>query len=100
MKTIITTVAVLAVAAAAPAFAQDVRVSIDRDQLGTSQGRQVVYEQLQDAARGACRSELSKTRRMNQMSSCTNELVESMVTNLDDTRVSALHSDGYMVAGR
>ncbi|MEO1040648.1 MAG: UrcA family protein [Pseudomonadota bacterium] len=99
MKTAIATATALVIAAA-PAFAQDVSVRIDSDLLDTKAGRQVVYQEMQDAARSACRNDLSKTRRMSQLSACSNELVDSMVSNLDDTRVSAIHTGSYVVAGQ
>jgi len=100
MKTTIATVAALVVASAAPAFAQDVSVRIDRDLLDTQAGRQTIYQELQSVARDACRSELSKTRRMIEISTCSNELVDSLVDNLNDTRVSSLHTNSIVIAGQ
>ncbi|MEO1657226.1 MAG: UrcA family protein [Pseudomonadota bacterium] len=100
MKTTIATVTALIVAAATPAFAQDVSVRIDRDLLDTQAGRQVVYQELENAARRACRADLSQTRQMNKIASCSSELVDSMVSNLGDSRVSAIHTNSYVVAGQ
>ena len=100
MKTTIATVAALVAVAAAPAFAQDVSVRVDRNLLDTQAGRQIVYQQLENAAHGACRDDLAKTRRMGLISACSADLVDSMVTNLGDSRVSAIHTGSYVFAGQ
>ncbi|MEM0928573.1 MAG: UrcA family protein [Pseudomonadota bacterium] len=100
MKTTIATVAALVAAAAAPAFAQDVSVRVDRDLLDTQAGRQIVYQNMQDAARGACRDSLAKTHQIQNLATCSNELVDSLVSNLGDHRVSAIHTNSHVIAGQ
>ena len=68
--------------------------------LDTQAGREVVYQELQSAARSACRKDLMKTGRMTEMSQCRAELVDSMVSNLGDNRMSAVHNDTYVFAGQ
>lgn len=99
MKTTIATVAALVVASAAPAFAQDVSVRIDRDLLDTQAGRTAVYERFQDAARSACISEKRNRQWINQ-SECSSELVGSMINSLGDNRIAAIHNNAIVVAGQ
>lgn len=102
IKTIIlTSVATLAAAAAAPAHASDFKFSYNAHELQTAEGREVVLRRLDARATLACRADVEKALSLKLAAEeCRDDLVEQIVSTIDDARLTTLHSDSYAVVRR
>lgn len=88
--------AAVAVAAAisASASAQSVRIEFDRALLDTSEGRAEIYETFEEKSRQICKRKVREQGTYLALSGCTEQLVDSLVEDLNDARISTLHG-GY-----
>lgn len=92
MKSLILAAALSAAASAAPAFAagHGIEVTVKRELLETSAGREKIFREFRDAARRHCRAKGANEEPRTAVSTCTRDYVRLLIDDLGDPRMTPL----------
>lgn len=80
-----------AIAIGSATAGEEVSVRIDRDRLDTEDGIAAVYRQFVSESRFVCSDRSNGHVPLSYVSGCTDDLVASLVEDLDDPRMTAFH---------
>jgi UrcA family protein len=92
MKTALVGALLASVAAVAPASAGDFKFAYRAHEMQSEAGREYVLSRLERRARSYCRAYLTPSLRW-KVKDCAGEVVDDIVDQIDDRRLSALRRD-------